>query len=79
MVGRGHHLLPAALLVLVPLVVASLGRGGIIAVVATTKVAISIGFPAEVGLDRLLIGGVLGGDVQELSRHARGLVAEHVD
>ena len=33
----------------------------------------------NIGLDGLLTGGVLGGDVQELPRHARGLVAERVD
>jgi hypothetical protein len=62
-VGRGHHLLPTALPVVVPLVLASLGRVRIITAVATTEVASSLGFPAEVGLDRLLTGGVLGGDV----------------
>jgi hypothetical protein len=38
-----------------------------------------LGFAAEVGLDRLLTGGVLGGNVQELLRCARGLTAECVD
>ena len=38
-----------------------------------------LGFPTEVGLDRLLTDGVLGGNVQELPRHVRGLVAECVD
>ena len=38
-----------------------------------------LGFPAEVGLDGLLTGGVLGGNVQELPHHAWGLTAERVD
>ena len=38
-----------------------------------------LGFPTEVGLDHLLTGGVLGGDVQELSRREQGLMAECVD
>ena len=62
-IRRGHHLLPMALQVLVPLVVASLGQRGIIAAVATTKVSYGLGFPAEVDLDHLLTGGMLGGDV----------------
>ena len=39
----------------------------------------SLGFATKVGLDRLLTGGVLGGDVQELPCHVWGLVAEHMD
>jgi hypothetical protein len=62
-VGRGHHLLPTALPVLVLLTTASRGRGRIITTVATTEVAGDLGFPAEVGLDCLLTGDVLGGDV----------------
>jgi hypothetical protein len=58
---------------------ASLRRGGVIGAVATTKVADSLGFPTKVGLDGLLAGGILGGNVQELPRCARGLMAEHVD
>jgi hypothetical protein len=42
-------------------------------------VAGDLGLVAEVGLDGLLAGGVLGGDVQELSCQARSLVVEHVD
>ena len=57
------------LLVLVPLVTASLGQCGIVAAVATTKVPGGLGFPLDVGLDHLLAGGVLGGDVQELPRN----------
>ena len=38
-----------------------------------------LGFPAEVGLDGLLAGGILGGDVQELLRCARCLTAKHVE
>ena len=36
-------------------------------------------FAAKVGLDRLLAGGILGGDVQELPCHAQGLVAKRMD
>ena len=50
MAGRGDHLLPTTLLILVP-------------PVTTTELASGLGFPTEVGLDGLLIGGVLGGDV----------------
>ena len=78
-VGRGDHLLPVAVLVLVPPVVASLGRGRIVGAVTTSEVASGLGFPSEVGLDGLLTGGVLGGDVQELLHHAQGLMAERVD
>jgi hypothetical protein len=38
-----------------------------------------LGFATKVGLDRLLTGDILGGNIQELLRHARGLTAEHVD
>ena len=38
-----------------------------------------LGFITEVGLDHLLIGGILGGDVQELSHCAWGLVASRMD
>ena len=68
-----------ALLVLVPLVAAALGRGGVIAAVSTTKVTGGLDLAAEVGLDGLLAGGVLGGDVQELPRRAWGLATERVD
>jgi hypothetical protein len=37
------------------------------------------GFPITVGLDGLLFGGVLGGDVQEIPCCAWGLVAERMD
>jgi hypothetical protein len=39
----------------------------------------TLGFLAEVSLDSLLIGGILGGDVQELPHHAWGLKAKRVD
>jgi hypothetical protein len=78
-VGRDDHLLPAALSVLVPPVAASLGRGRIIGIVTTAEVASNLGFPAEVGLDSLLAGGVLGGNVQELPRCVRGLATECMD
>jgi hypothetical protein len=42
-------------------------------------VADNLGLAAEVGLDGFLTGGVLGGNVQELPRRARGLMAEHMD
>ena len=38
-----------------------------------------LGLAAEVGLDCLLTGGVLGGDVQDLPHRVRGLMAKHVD
>jgi hypothetical protein len=38
-----------------------------------------LGFAAEVGLDCLLIGGILGGNVQELPHHVCGLMAKRVD
>jgi hypothetical protein len=37
-VGRDHHLLPTALLILVPLLTVALGRGGVVAAVSTTEV-----------------------------------------
>jgi hypothetical protein len=42
-------------------------------------VAGGLGFPAEVGREGLLTGGILGGDIQELPRHVRGPATEHVD
>ena len=66
MVNRGNHLLPVELSVLVPPIAALLGQGRIIGVVTTTEVAGGLGFPAEVVLDSLLTGGILGGDIQEL-------------
>jgi hypothetical protein len=42
-------------------------------------VADGLGFPADVGLDVILAGGVLGGDIQELPHRVRGLAAEHMD
>ena len=62
-VGQGHHLLPAVLPVLVLLVAAMLGRGGVITAVPTAKVVGGLGFATEVGLDGLLAGGILGGNV----------------
>jgi hypothetical protein len=56
----------------------SLGQGGVVAAITSTEVTGSLGFAIEVGLD-LLADGVLGGDVQELPCHARGLVAKRVD
>jgi hypothetical protein len=58
-------------LVPVPLVVAMLGQSGVVIAVPTTEVAGGFGLATEVGLDRLLAGGILGGDVQEVPRHAR--------
>jgi hypothetical protein len=78
-VSHNSHLVPTALSVLVPPVAASLGRDEIIGAVTTIEVTGGLGFPTEVGLDGLHTGGVLGGDVQELPRHARGLAAERVD
>jgi hypothetical protein len=36
-------------------------------------------FIARVGLDRLLTDGILGGNIQELPRHAWSLAVKHVD
>jgi hypothetical protein len=47
--------------------------------ISTTKVASGLGLAAKVGLDGIFTCGILGGDVQELPRHARGLVAKRVD
>ena len=63
MVSRGHHLLSAALPVLVPPITASLRRGGVIATIAFAEVTSGLGLTAEVGLDYLLAVGVLGGNV----------------
>ena len=38
-----------------------------------------LGLATKVGLDRLLTGGILGGNVQELPHHAWGLVAKRMD
>ena len=62
-VGCSHHLLPTALLILVPLMAMVLGRSRVIGVVFTTKVAGSLGLAAEVGLDSLLACGILGGHI----------------
>ena len=51
MVGRGHHLLPMALPVLIPLVAAMLGQSGISAAVPTAEVAGGFGLAYKVGLD----------------------------
>ena len=67
-VGRGDHLLPMVLLVLVPLVTVMLGRSRVIVAVPIAEVADGLGLVVEVGLDGLPIGSVLGGDVQELPR-----------
>ena len=74
-IGHGHHLLPMAFLVLILLVMAVLGQSGVIATVSTTVVVGGLGLATEVGLDNLLTDGVLGGDVQELPCHVRGLTA----
>ena len=79
MVGRCHHLLHVVLLVLVPLVVATLGQCWVIAAIPSTEVGSSFGLAAEFGLDHLLTDGVLGGDIQEFPHCARGLTAEHMD
>jgi hypothetical protein len=51
----------------------------VIVTVSTTKVASGLGLAAKVGLDDIFTRGILAGDVQELPRHARGLVAKRVD
>jgi hypothetical protein len=56
-----------------------LGQGGVIAVVSTIEVASGLGLAAEVGLGNLLVGGILGGDVQEFPRHAWGVMAKRMD
>jgi hypothetical protein len=75
-VGRGHHLLPVALPVLVSPVAASLGQGGVVVIISSAEVTDSLGFAAEVVLDCLLAGGIPGDNVQELPRRARGLAAK---
>ena len=62
-VDHGHHLLPMVLPVLVPLVAAMLGRSGVVITIPITKVASGFGLAADLGLDSLLTGGILGGDV----------------
>jgi hypothetical protein len=52
-----------ALSVLVPLVAAVLGQGGVVAAVSTIEVAGGLDLDAKVGLDGLLIGVILGGDI----------------
>jgi hypothetical protein len=78
-VGRGHHLLPVVLSVLVPPIVALLGQGRAIVAIASTEVIGDLSFATEDGLDHILTSGILGGDVQELLHRAWGLVAERVD
>ena len=56
MVGHGYHLLPVELPILIPLVMVSLGRGRVIAAIASAEVTGGLGFAAKVGLDRLLYG-----------------------
>jgi hypothetical protein len=57
----------------------SLGRGRVIAAIASAEATGDLGFVAEVGLDQLLTDGILGGNVQELPRCVQVLVAERVD
>jgi hypothetical protein len=66
----GHYLLPTVLPVLVPLVTVTLGQCWVITTIPTAEVDGSFGLAVEVGLDRLLTGGILGGDVQEFLCHA---------
>jgi hypothetical protein len=61
------------------LVMVTLGRCRVAAAVPTTDIGDSFGLATEVGLDRLLADGVLGGDVQEFPHCALGLTAERVD
>jgi hypothetical protein len=42
----------------------------VIVAVSTTKMASGLGLAAKVGLDGIFTCGILGGDVQELPRHA---------
>jgi hypothetical protein len=65
-VSHGYHLLCMVLSILGPLVTVTLGQGEVITTVSTTEVANDPGFATEVGLDGLLAGGILGGDIQEL-------------
>jgi hypothetical protein len=64
-VGRCHHLLFGALLVLVPLIAVMLGRCRVVTTIPTAELGGSFGLAAKVGLDRVLAGGVLGSDIQE--------------
>jgi hypothetical protein len=78
-VGHGHPLLLVALLILVPPIVVLLGQGGVIAALTFIEVTNGLGFVTEVGLDCLLTGVLLGGDVQELLHCARDLMAKCMD
>jgi hypothetical protein len=50
-----------------------LGGGMVVVAISTNKVASSL------VLDNIFTCAILGGDIQEFSRHARGLVAKRVD
>jgi hypothetical protein len=50
----------------------------VIATIASTEVTDSLGLATD-GLDCLLVGGVLGGNIQELPHCARGLTVERMD
>jgi hypothetical protein len=77
-ISHDHPLL-AVLLILIPPITALLGQGGVIVVLTFTEVTSSLGFATKVGLDCLLTGGLLGGDVQELPRCSRGLTTKCMD
>ena len=61
-IGRDHHL-PMVLSILIPLVIATLGQGMVVAAISTTEVVGGLDLAADVGLDSLLTGGILGGDI----------------
>jgi hypothetical protein len=62
-VGCGHHLLPVMLSVLLRLITVMLGRHRVITIVPPTKVGSDFVLATKVGLDHLLAGGVVGGDI----------------
>jgi hypothetical protein len=72
-VGCGHHLLPVMLSVLLLLIAVMLGRHRVITIIPPTKVGSGFVLATEVGLDSLLAGGIVGGDIQELL-HCAGVL-----
>ena len=62
-VDYDHHLLPAVLPIIIPLVMAMVGQSGVVVAIPTAKVADGFGLAAKVGLDGLFTRGVLGSNV----------------
>ena len=66
-VDYDHHLLPAVLPIIIPLVMAMVGQSGVVVAIPTAKVVDGFGLATKVGLDNFLAGGVLGGVVRGVS------------